>query len=258
MKKFFLLIPLFFVSCEKDYYREAQLLDKSGKKLEAAHYYEKYSLVSKKGPEFENSLMRAGQIYREFGLCSKAAPFFEKIARLNAGSEISSKATKYLYLCPQYYPDESVKILTYGDSQTYGKNAIEELSFKKSLKDKSLWIQKIYAGKKLISKSYIEIGVEGLFIFEKKGVERREIIKYPIRKNLSWVYNGRTFKIGDLGIQVNTKAGSFSGCIKVLEYYGDSFRQVFYYAPRIGRVLSTIEHSGKETRITELISYERR
>ncbi|GAB4032173.1 MAG: hypothetical protein Fur0012_10390 [Elusimicrobiota bacterium] len=258
MKKIFLSLSLLFAACQKDYYRQAAALEKGGDKLSAASYYAKYASVSKDKYLRADALFRAGTIYRDMGLCSKAAPFFEELARFYRTSEFAKKADIYLYFCPAYYPDSKISKLVYGDSQTYGRNAREELILKKELKGGSLWEQRIYAGKKMLSKTNTEINLVGLSIFEKKAGETREIVKYPLKNGSAWKYAKKIYLAESTALTVKTKAGEFAGCARILEYENNSFRQVFYYAPGLGRVVSAIESGGKETRITELVSYEQK
>lgn len=258
MKKIFFSLSLLLAGCDKDYYRQAEVLEKSGDRLSAASYYSKYASVAKDKSLKANALFRAGMIYRDMGLCSRAVPFFEELARFYSADEYGKKAAVYLYFCPAYYPSGNVLKLVYGDSQTYGRNAREELIFKKELKDGSLWEQKIYAGKKLLSRTNTQISMLGLSIFEKKAGETRETVKYPLKTGSAWKYGRKTYIAQSTGLNVKTKAGEFSGCARILEYENNSFRQVFYYAPGLGRVVSAIESGGKETRITELISYEQK
>ncbi len=258
MKKIFIFLPFLLSSCYDSYYKQAQALEKSGKMLEAANYYEKFSSISKDENLRPMALQKAAVLYSELLLCAKASPLWEKLARDYSHLPISVRASKDIYICPPYFPGEKVRKMVYGDSQTYGKNAREEMSVLKYGYGGGVWERRIYAGKKMISKGKTAFYEKDFYIFEKKEGEDRKILKYPLKKREEFSEGKRIVLLAETGLEVKTGAGSFSGCIKVYEYQKDqpSFRQVFYYAPFIGKIVTAIEYQSKETRITELISYE--
>ncbi|MEW5951287.1 MAG: hypothetical protein GX447_00300 [Elusimicrobia bacterium] len=259
MKRILIFLPL-LLSCQKDYYKEAEILEKNGRILEAASYYEKYASVSNDDILRPKAINKAADIYSSLNVCSKSSPLWEELARKYPSSSFSAQAEKLVYICPRYFPYPDIKKIIYGDSQTYGKNAREELTLKKQAFGGGFWEHKIYAGKKIISKGKTQLYEKDLTLYEKKDKDIKKIIKYPIKTGEEISYGGKKIYVSQSGLTVKTKAGEFSGCVKIYEYdpSQSSFKQVFYYAPELGKIITAIESSGKETRITEIISYERK
>lgn len=258
MKRILIFLPLFFVCCQDTYYRQAQVLEKSGKILEAANYYEKFSRLSKDEKLRPIALQKAAILYSQLLLCGKSSVLWEELARQYPYLALSASASKDVYICPPYFPSEKMRKMIYGDSHSYGKNAREEMSIVRYGYGGGLWEWKIYAGKKMIGKGKTSLYEKDFHIFEKKEGEDKKILKYPLRKGEEFSDGKRKILLSEIGLDVKTKAGEFNGCIKVYEYNQSqpSFRQVFYYAPFIGKIVTAIESQGKETRIMELISYE--
>jgi hypothetical protein len=86
------------------------------------------------------------------------------------------------------------------------------------------------------------------------------ILKYPFDKGSRW-----TSKRGGTGLiyvidgwaTVRVRAGEFKDCLKVREIQQgiDSSWKVDYYAPGVGKVLTTLATADMERRNTELLSY---
>ncbi|MBU2530068.1 MAG: hypothetical protein KKD35_03415, partial [Elusimicrobia bacterium] len=88
------------------------------------------------------------------------------------------------------------------------------------------------------------------------------ILKYPLVKNKRWIAKRAGTKIDyeivDTGIEVEVKAGVFVNCVKVRERVKNSSSWVYvYYAPWVGKILTTVAGKGFENRVEELISYEK-
>jgi len=260
MKRLFYFYFLLFFSCSTDYFKEAEVLDKQGKFLEAARYYEMFADKNPQHALADISLYRAALIYSEkFEMCSKSLKIFERLVRDYPKSRFRNDSYSRAFICPDYFPINKISKWYYGDSQSYGKNARENIFIKKRYENiEFLADYFLYAGNKLIDKNQIKYIFKDLSFWELSGKDRKLLLKYPIRKDDLWQsISNMIYKVMDTSVNVKVKAGNFENCIKIAQYQEKSnYKMIYYYAPDIGRVLTTIETNGKENRIMELLKYD--
>jgi hypothetical protein len=257
MYKFPFIIALFLLSCSNSYIEEAQKLEVQGKYLEAIDYYKKYAnSVNDKEKAFD-SLSKAAKLYRQLYLCERASEIYETMSKNYGDNPKMEEARQDNFICPDYKPSKNLRKIVYGDSQSLGKNAREVISFSKSDDKKSSGTYVLYAGKRILDRGNISYYYQNFDLIFLKKNEKRILVQYPLKKDRQWQDNKKKYYIIGYGMEIETKAGKFKGCVAVAEKNNDiDFRQVSYYAPNIGRVLTTIESKSKKNRIMEIISYE--
>jgi hypothetical protein len=87
------------------------------------------------------------------------------------------------------------------------------------------------------------------------------LLKYPFEKGTRWTTRrgGASVIFFIEGTEtVKVRAGEFANCLKVREIQAgnESSWKVDYYAPGVGKVLTTLATPSTEKRNTELISYQ--
>ena len=135
-----------------------------------------------------------------------------------------------------------------------------------SVKEGAL-IRSIFAGKRLFRKTRTFYVKADWAVRERVDPEDREgsltLIKYPFTVGTKWstLHGGRRvlFSIEGAGVSAQTRAGRFTGCLKVKsQVSGISAAWKFdYYCPGVGRVLTTVAGPGFENPNTELASFKR-
>ncbi|MEF3280018.1 MAG: hypothetical protein K6357_03525 [Elusimicrobiota bacterium] len=255
-----ILIFLFLISaCSSNLLKQAEKLYKQKRYPEAAKYFEKYYLNYPKKEKADYAAYYAGLIYSsKLYVCEEAKRSFEFLIKKFPKSQYYQESYFRFFICPNYVFPKYNKFY-FGDSESYGKNASELIYITKKDYQKIDFTSKIYAGKKLLKtqkKQYIidanrvleknETGVSKIIInYSKEG-----IWKYSLNGQ---VYFAKMVYAGDIKV----KAGEFSNCVKVMESVeGSNTKIITYYAPEIGKILTSSLYEDKETRIMELIKYE--
>lgn len=169
---------------------------------------------------------------------------------------------------PNYFPLVIGGQWTEGDSETGGKNARVDMAGKMESGDPTAvrMVRHYYAGQKLIE----ELSTNRTY--RKRALELREysvpgqqhytvILKYPYERGARWTTkrsNSNLIYVIDGLAEVKVRAGEFRDCLKVREYAAgsESSWKVDYYAPGVGKVLTTLATASGEKRNTELISYQ--
>jgi len=249
-KLLILIILVTLVSCTKSLLSEADKLYNQEKYYEALKYYDKYLKIAKENPKIEYALYKAGISSAKIFNCSQSKNFFEKLLKKYPNSKYKDEAYFRIIVCPNYFYSKYTKLI-YGDSESNGKNAQEKIIYTKKDFKKNIFISQIYSGKKLIAKRTGEIIFDGNLI--KERVQGLEKIIFIYNQPLNLNKNNIKFKVEEIK-EVETAAGKFYNCIKVIT--GDEIKIANYYAPEIGRILTSSIYENKEKRIMELISYE--
>jgi hypothetical protein len=153
-----------------------------------------------------------------------------------------------------------------GDSDTGGRNALIRITCRPVEADPQavLAVRSYYAGDTFLKQ------LSQNRIYRKENLELQELdkpkdaptvlLKYPFETGASWSSRrgGRavTFRIEGTRT-VKVKAGEFKDCLVVREQQKgiDSSWKLDYYAPGVGRVLTTLATVAGEKRNTELLSY---
>jgi hypothetical protein len=158
-------------------------------------------------------------------------------------------------------PIELGRSWTIGDSETGGSNMREELTtLAYSPSGEADLEVKFYAGRKMFSQLRRKVKKADWRIDElDKGGESTTVLRYPYQKGEAWTSKRGSklvsFRIESASETVKVRAGTFSGCLKVREQIeGLPSWTYTYYAPGVGRVLTSVAGPGFETRNAELLA----
>ena len=248
--------------CSRWGYWSAERLERQGRLPEAAASYRDFAYAHPGDARAREALWRAARLFGPaLGKCELARPIFEELARSGQGPE-AERARIDLMDCPSYFPMGPGSSWVLVDPQTGGRNMRQEVTaFRGGGPAEGRLETKLYAGRKLFStikRTYVKGGwkVKEYDAKTKSGVA---ILRYPFKAGESWTETraGRpvTFRIADDAAVVRTRAGRFEGCLKVVEQVeGLPSWKADYYAPGIGRVLTSAGSGSHETPTTELLS----
>lgn len=263
-----LCVTACFCACARMNFDDAARLEQQGRHLKAAASFEHFAKNYPSDPRAPESLYRAAAIYaEELSLCAKAVPLYEGLARAYPGARPWAQlAARGVFSCPDYFPTEPGRKWVYGDSQTGGRN-MKQYSAALAESDplKAKIETSVYAGSKLVRKITRLYSRDNWELTEKEAGRGLTvcILKYPFSKGRSWSSGSAgsavRFTIEDDSAVVKTRAGSFDNCLKVRQQLEGIPSWLFeYYAPGVGRVLTTVAGKGFENRNTELLSYEKK
>ncbi|MBI4055923.1 MAG: tetratricopeptide repeat protein [Elusimicrobia bacterium] len=256
-----------FIGCGRLAFWQAQTLEKQGRWLEAIQAYDSFYQKYPEHVRTPQALYQAGRIYMSsLGLCEKASPFFERTIRLfpqkQPWVQLSREA---LFQCPDYFPLDSGMKWVYVDSQTGGRNMRQEVeSWVESKTLRTMLKGQYYAGKKRFKEYAKEYRREDWEVRESdvggKSNIYRVILKYPFKSGMEWVARSGSrethYKVIEDHVEVEVRAGKFAHCLKIKEQVtGYPSWKYDYYAPGVGRVLTTVGGPNYEHRNTELLSY---
>ena len=216
-------------------------------------------------PRTPEALYRAARIYQKrLQRYEEARDLFERVARGYPQTPWAKFSREALMDCPDYFPLEPGGRWIYGDSQSGGNNMRAEYAVEAATSAAGVrMIQKIYAGKRFfqtLERRYLKS--EGELREFLSPEDYTVILKYPFIKGHSWSsLRGGTrlaYSIEEDRAAVRVRAGEFLHCVKVREQpEGASPSWKYdYYAPGVGRILTTVAGKGFENPNTELISYQ--
>lgn len=256
-----MLVCAFFSACGPRY-DDAAVLQRQGRLLKAAEEYRLFAFAKPADPRAPDALLKSAELYGvELGLCEQSRPLLERLARNYRGFKIPEQDYRRIFICPDYFPAAYGSAWTYGDTQTSGRNARQEIEItavKAGAADASY---ALYAGRTLISRQKRRYAFSGFSFSERQGGFDTMILGYPLEKGRTWDSRGPEgrlqFLVEGTGLKIKVKAGEFDNCVKIRRRVPGQPSWIYeYYAPWKGKVLTAVGGPGYEHRVTELLKYE--
>lgn len=252
---------------------KAKKLEQKGKYEAAWQNYQKLAAENPQSPVAPEALFRAGLMSQRYlNNCHMASAFYERVIENHSQSEPWARAA-FLQKqnCPDYFPLLPGSEWVEGDSETKGKNARIQTNCKvlegakNNLPSEAAILSKTYfAGDKKSSSIeliYKKIGNELTEFAKAEDAVGRIILTWPLKAGTTWKTRpGNTtfvYEIQSANEKVKVEAGEFQNCLKVQVAVSGitGAASMEYYAPGVGRVLTTVSTKGNEARVTELMSY---
>ncbi|MBI4051929.1 MAG: tetratricopeptide repeat protein [Elusimicrobia bacterium] len=260
-------LTTFFIGCGRISLWRAQSLEKRGQFDKAAMAYESFY---EKYPQHQRAaevLYLAGRVYMDhLGQCQKARPLFERAIRNYPDHKNWVQMSRdALFRCPDYFPLHSGRSWILVDSETGGRNMRQEMEcFVDSSTHRTYLQGWFFAGKKRFKDFKKEYHHQDWELKEMESDGKgapTTILKYPMAVGMKWVsrrgFQEVHFEVTDTRAQVKVRAGVFPDVLKLKEQIsGVRSWKYDYYAPGVGRILTTVAGPGFENRNTELLSYQ--
>lgn len=243
-------------------YDDAVVLERQGRLLEAASKYKAFALAAPSDPAAPKALLAAADIYSlKLGLCSESKPLLELLARGYPGFKMPADVFRRIFVCPDYFPAGPGLKWTYGDSQTLGKNARQEVEVVDHTSKGAVLKAAFYAGTELVSRQKKTYRFADMDFIEDQAGKATLILSYPLTAGKAWLSSGAEgrleFSVEKAGLRVKVRAGEFENCVKVRRRGAGASSWIYeYYAPWTGKILTAVAGPGFENRVTELLSYE--
>jgi hypothetical protein len=269
----FLSAAFLLSSCGSQHdFSKAQSLEKKREYYQAWEMYQEMAASHPSDPKAPEALFRAGWISQaQFRDCTASSAFYDQVVVRYPQSEPWAKAAALMRNnCPNYFPlvegSEWVEV----DSETLGKNARVEIVAKPLTGKKgglpsetACFIRTFYAGAKKFQTTefcYIKNTSELLEFKRDSNALTKTILKWPLEPGAKWATKsgGQLFHYEVVGLdqEISVAAGTFQNCLNVRYMIeGVLGAKNEYFAPGVGRVLTTSSSRQGENRITELKSY---
>ncbi|OGR44315.1 MAG: hypothetical protein A2X35_02505 [Elusimicrobia bacterium GWA2_61_42] len=258
---FLFLILLAAGGCA-DRYEDAVVLEEQGRFLKAAAKYKAFALENPKAADAPKALLAAANLYAlKLGVCHESKPLLERLARDYPSFNMPEDVFRRIFVCPDYFPAGPGLKWTYGDSQTLGKNARQEVAVVDHTSRGAVISSAFYAGRSLVSRQKKAYRFSSMNFMERQDRGETLILNYPLETGKAWTSSGPEgrleFRVEATGQKVKVKAGEFAGCVKIRRRSPGMPSWILeYYAPWTGKVLTSVAGKGFENRVTELLSYE--
>lgn len=255
-----LLAALLLCGCGADADFKGAAGQEASEPLKAVRSWERFIEKHPEDPRRQEASYRAGRLYAQvFGRCPEARHHFEAAAR--SSGPFTADAVLGLMSCPDYFPLSQGERWTFVDTLSGGANMRLELKVLTATASvQGLVTGKFYAGdvpfrdyRRLYDKSDFSV-------WETQEGVRSPILRWPYVKGRSWEatqpQGSVTYTIEDDAAKVSTKAGSYSGCLKIrTQVKGFDSWAYDYYCPGVGRVKTTVGVAGAENPNTELAAF---
>jgi len=265
-----LVIPL--VGCGADaQFKRAKGAETAGRPYEAWQKYQEFAARNPDDARTAEALFRAGWLAESvLGDCTAAKSFYARVEKEYMASQPwSAQASFQSANCPDFFPLVPGSAWVEGDSESGGKNArIESICEASSgtaaiPMSAGIIVRSYYGGNSKFKTSRTLYRKEGATVweFEADSAVGRGVLRGPLDVGTTWEGElaGRTFRyevVSD-SATVTVRGGTFPGCLLVrARADGVPGATNEYYAPFVGRVLTSFSGEGGERRNTELLSYK--
>ncbi|OGR62413.1 MAG: hypothetical protein A2X31_01755 [Elusimicrobia bacterium GWB2_63_22] len=244
-------------------YGDAVELERQGRFAPAAEKYKAFALANPTAPEAPKALQAAAGLYAlKLGVCQESRPLLERLAREYPSHKMPEDVFRRIFVCPDYFPAGPGLKWTYGDSQTLGRNARQEVIVTDHTSRGAVIKNAFYAGTSLVSSQKKTYRFAEMDFIEANAGAVTKILRYPLEAGKAWPSSapeGRLeFLVEQTGLKVKVKAGEFTDCVKIRRRVAGMPSWIYeYYAPWTGKVLTSVGGTGfAENRVTELLKYE--
>lgn len=248
-------------------------LEKTGKHYKAWEKYQEFAAKNPQHPRAPEAVFRAGWIAQQhFNDCFMADTFYDEVLTRYPESDPWARAAMLQKNnCPDYFPLVAGSKWTEVDSETKGQNARVEITCDSVTGDpKALPSQagvltrQFYAGNKISLSTRATYRKDQMELHEFRHDDDKipsVLLRWPVEAGAKWStqIDGRLarLEVVSMSAQASVVAGDFSDCLVVRSsFVGELSYKNDYYAPGVGRVMSTITTPKGEKRITELSSYQ--
>lgn len=273
-KSFLLLACVLSLSgCGADAeFKRAKGAEAAGRSYEA---WQKYQAFAARRPEHARAaeaVFRAGwlaeTVLRD---CDVAETFYQRVSADYPGSAPwAGLAELQAANCPDYFPLVPGASWVEGDSESGGKNARIETSVEAATAtanvpfSSAVFVRDYYGGNAKFRTTRTLYRKDGATVWEHgpDGAAPRAVLRGPLVEGARWTGDlaGRTFRyeVASTSETVTVRAGTFAGCLLITaKAEGVPGATNEYYAPYVGRILTTFSSGGgNERRNTELLSHK--
>jgi len=239
-------------------YGDAVVLEEQGRFALAAEKYKAFALKNPGAPEAPRALQAAADLYAvKLGVCRESKPLLERLAREYPAYKMPEDIFRRIFVCPDYFPAGPGLKWTYGDSQTLGRNARQDVEVAEHTARGVVIKNAFYAGTEQVSSQKKTYRFSEMNFMEGPTL----LLSYPLEAGKTWTSSaaeGRLeFRVEKTGLKVKVQAGEFTDCVKIRRRSPGMPSWIYeYYAPWTGRVLTAVGGPGFENRVTELLKYE--
>jgi hypothetical protein len=245
------------------YHFEAGLLAEArGKAPAAIGHFEAFAAARPGDPRAARAHVEAGRLYADLRRCLEARRHFEAAARAFPKLEPwASRAKLGLMQCPDYFPLAPGRTWVYGDSASGGRAMRADWEVRLSSAGAGTISSSLFAGPRKLSEADVRYEVDGWTLWQIDSEGRYALLQFPYTPGRAWTAKrgsrSLTYVIESADATARTRAGTFTGCLKVREttHGMPGAWRYDYYCPFVGRALTTVAGPDFENPNTELLGY---
>lgn len=252
---------LLFAGCGINYkFKKAEKLLQNGKFIEAI---DKYQSIIDKYPEnsrISEVMFIIGRIYQQNIENDKEAKvYYKRVMNSFPETEWAKDARKAWLEIVDYFPLTKKSEWIEVDSDTLGRYMLANNRII-AVKDSVYQIERtLYTKGRYVQgfTKYYKKTKDGVYETNSKGIIIANVFLFPLEINKEWTIGKIRYTVLSKKEHVKVLAGEFNDCLKIKKQLirSDSWSYE-YYAPEIGKILTTQSSGFLEKRITELKKYD--
>ncbi len=260
-----------FIGCGPDaQFKRARGAEAAGRSYEAWLKYQEFVARYPDSPKAGEAVFRSGWLAENtLGDCDAAKTFYSRVQKDYPASDPWSRLAAFqANNCPDYFPLVPGGSSVEGDSESGGKNARIETICETSTDTAGIpfaagvLVRDYFGGDNKFKTTRTSYRKSGPTVWEDgEAGDSRLVLQGPFEVGGEWdaALAGRKFhyKVVSTSETVTVRAGTFAGCLVVRSNAsGVQGSAKEYFAPSVGRVLSSFVGEEGERRNVELLSYK--
>ena len=256
----FLIFNCFFIGCGINYqFKSAEKLIENGKFSEAIQKYEKIIEKNPESPRVPEAVYNIAKIYHQnIENIPEAKKNYKRVVDNYPNSNWVENSKSALLELADYFPLVKFAKWIEVDSDTSGKYMTAKNEIIGISDDNFEMMRNLYTRGNLISsfRKYYKKTKDGFYETDKTGKIISTVMLLPVEAGKEWVVGNVKYNIVSKSEEVTVAAGTFSNCVKIKkQLVGAPSWSYEYFAPEVGKILTTQSSGGAEKRITELKEY---
>ncbi|MBI5573024.1 MAG: tetratricopeptide repeat protein [Elusimicrobia bacterium] len=254
------LLLTVFTGCGINYqFKSAEKLKEDGKFSEAIQKYEKIIEKNPESPRVPEAVFNIAKIYHQnIENFYEAKKNYRRIINDYSNSEWVEESKSAMLEIADYFPLQKFAKWIEVDSDTSGKYMTAKNEIIGVSGDIFEMTRNLYTRGNFISgfRKYYKKTNDGFYETDKDGKIISTVMLLPVDAGKEWSVGNVKYAIVSKNEEVTVTAGKFSNCVKIKkQIVGTSSWSYEYFAPEVGKILTTQSSGGAEKRITELKEY---
>jgi len=262
-KRFFLLsticylLSAVFTGCGIDYqFNSAEKLKEAGKFFDAIQKYEKIIRKNPESPKVAEAIYNIARIYHQnLENFYEAKKNYKRVVNNYPNSNWVENSKAALLEIADYLPLVKFAKWIEVDSDTSGSNMTAKNEIIAVTDDIFEMTRNLFVRGKFVSgfKKYYKKTKDGFYETDKGGKVISTVICFPVDAGKEWLVGNVKYTMVSKSEEVTVAAGTFSNCVKIKkQLIGTPSWSYEYFAPEVGKILTTQSSGQTEKRITEL------
>lgn len=251
------LLFIVLTGCGVDYrFKSAEKSKENGEFTEAVRKYENIIKKYPESPRAPEAVYSVARIYHQnVGNIPAAKNNYRRVINEYSATEWAKNSAAAMLELADYFPLVKKASWVEVDSDTSGRYMTAKNEIVGSSGEVLEMTRKLYTRGNFVSgfRKYYMRTKDGFYETDKSGKIISTILLLPVEVDREWASGNVRYTVVSKNEEITVAAGKFENCVKIKKQLsGAPSWTCEYFAPEVGKILTTQSSGSSEKRITEL------